>query len=137
MPFSQYSPVVRRVEAADEVHERRLAGARRTHDGHVLVAPNREVDAAQRAHDFATHVVLALETTRDDHPVLARCRARRIDNRFALGGGAERVFAGSGERLINALARRIWGHDLVTCGFLSSFLGSRTSAPSFSSRIAW
>src|SRR5690606_25101920 len=36
------------VEAAQDVHERRLARARRAHDGDELVAPDDEVDAAQR-----------------------------------------------------------------------------------------
>ena len=71
---------VRRVEAADEVHQRRLARARRTHDRDVLVAADGEVDAAQRAHDFAAHVVLALDAARDDDPVLAPAPAglRRV-----------------------------------------------------------
>ena len=62
---------VRRVEAADQVHERGLARTGRSHDGDVFVRADGEVDAAQCAHDFATHVVLALEPARDDDPVLA------------------------------------------------------------------
>ena len=82
-------------------------------------------------------IKVTLEPAGHNDPVLARRLTGRIDNSFALGGRTERVFASSGEHVIDALACCIWGHDLVTCGFLSSFLGSRTSAPSFSSRIAW
>ena len=41
------SPGGRRVEAAEEVHERRLAGAGGPDDGHVLVAVDVEVDALE------------------------------------------------------------------------------------------
>ena len=40
----------RRVEAADDRHQRRLARARRPHQGHELAALHREIDAAQRVH---------------------------------------------------------------------------------------
>ena len=35
-----------------------------------------EVDAAERADDFAAHVVLALDAARDDDPFRVRCRTR-------------------------------------------------------------
>ena len=117
---------VRRVEAADDVHERRLARARRSHDGDVLVAGDRDVDAAQGAHDFAAHVVFALDAARHDHPLRIGRRARLSYNDLPLGGQAERGFCG------------VLTHDLVPgVGFFASALGSRTSVPSFSSRMAW
>ena len=39
-----------RVQAADQVHQRGFARARRAHDGDVLVALDADVDAAQRVH---------------------------------------------------------------------------------------
>jgi hypothetical protein len=41
-------PVGRRVEAADEIHQRRLAGAGRADDRHHLALFDLEVDAFQR-----------------------------------------------------------------------------------------
>ena len=40
----------RAVEAADDVHQRRLAGAGRSHDGHELAGVDAQVDAVERAH---------------------------------------------------------------------------------------
>ena len=79
--------VVRRVEAADHVHQRRFAGARRPHDRHVLAALDREIDAAQRIDRLLAHSVVALQVVRFDgrHPS-ARCRVRlpsRRDYRIA------------------------------------------------------
>ena len=51
-----------------------------------------EVDAAQRAHDFAAHVVLALDAARHDDPLRIRRRARAARNDLPLGGVAERCF---------------------------------------------
>ncbi len=83
---------VRRVEAADEVHERRLSRAGRPHDRHVFVAANREVNSAQRPHDLAAHVILALETARDDHPVFRGRGAGRVHDGLPLGSRGERNF---------------------------------------------
>src|SRR2546422_902854 len=70
--FQTVEPVLARgggVEAADEVHERRLPRSRRAHHGHVLVLADLEAHAAQRAHDLAAHVVVAGELVREDHDV--------------------------------------------------------------------
>jgi len=56
----------RRVEAADEVHERRFPRTRRAHDGHELVALHLDLDAAQRVHHLAAHVVVARQLVRED-----------------------------------------------------------------------
>ena len=85
---------VRRVETADDVHERRLAGARRSHDRDVLVAADGEIDAAQRADDFAAHVVFALDAARDDDPLRIRRLPGAANNDLPLGGFAERCFYG-------------------------------------------
>jgi hypothetical protein len=86
MPLSQYA-FVGRVEAADQVHQCRLARTRRAHDGDVFVPADCEIDAAQCAHDLATHVVLTLELPRHDDPVFFRCSAARSDD-AALSCGA-------------------------------------------------
>jgi hypothetical protein len=48
--FEQVVSRRRRIETADQVHRRRLAGARRTHDGDELALRDRQVDAGQRMH---------------------------------------------------------------------------------------
>src|SRR5690606_30088245 len=47
-----------RVEAADQVHERRLARSGRSHDRHVLVVGDREGDSLERAHHLLADRVL-------------------------------------------------------------------------------
>ena len=47
----------RRIEAADEVHQRRLAGPGRAHDGDVFALANLHVDAAERVQLFGAHFV--------------------------------------------------------------------------------
>ena len=64
----------RAVEAADQVHQRGLAGARRSHDRDELVLPDRDVHAAEGAHHLAAHVVLALEIPGDDDGVTRNVR---------------------------------------------------------------
>ena len=64
-----------RVEAADQIHQRRFPRSRRTHDRDVLIAANRDVDPAQGVHDFTANVVVTLQTARDDDPILVRRRA--------------------------------------------------------------
>ena len=50
--------LARRIEAADQVHQRRLAGSRRTHDGDILVALDTQVHATQRVYLlFGAHVI--------------------------------------------------------------------------------
>src|SRR6185437_846775 len=103
-----------------------LSGARRPHDGDVLVAADGEVHAAQRLHDFTTHVVLARDSARHDDPVLARDRTHAAHHRQSFAGGAERDFA------------LISGHaPLSFLVLVVSVLVSRTNMPSLRSRIAW
>ena len=54
-------PTVGPVEAADDVHERALAGARRAHDGDELARRDRERHAVQGAHLDLAHAVDADE----------------------------------------------------------------------------
>ena len=74
-----------RIEAADQVHQRRFAGAGRAHDGDVLVVLDAQGDAAQGLHLLLrAHVVGAPKILDDDHvacgPVrLLRCRTSVID----------------------------------------------------------
>ena len=73
----------RRVEAADEVHERGFAGAGGAHDGHVLVVLDAQGDAAQGLDLLlGAHVVGAPEILDDDHVAVGR---RRLLLRFNLG----------------------------------------------------
>ena len=58
----QVRALARRVEAAEDVHQRRLAGARRPHDRDVLAAPHLEVDAAQGVHCHLAGVVRLPDT---------------------------------------------------------------------------
>src|SRR5690606_4153234 len=72
-PFLTVEPVAsgrRCVEAANQVHERRLSGAGWTHDCDVLVALHEEVHAAQGVHCLgAEHIVLAEPLGPDDFAV--------------------------------------------------------------------
>src|SRR5438477_9575733 len=113
LPIQPVFARARRVEAADQVHQRRLARTRRPHHGDVLVLADLEAHAAQRAHHFAPHVVVAREPVGQDHDV-----------------GQRRV----------ARPERLRGRHAV---FFTIFIVSaaclpgRTRAPSFKSRIAW
>ena len=63
----QVAPGGRRVEAADDVHQRALAAARAAHDGHVLAARDAQRDAGQRAHlDVLAQPVDALDVLQLD-----------------------------------------------------------------------
>jgi hypothetical protein len=58
----------RRVEAANEVHQSRFAGARGTHDRDVFILLDAEVDAAQGMDLLLrSHVVRAPQILHDDH----------------------------------------------------------------------
>src|SRR6185503_15540055 len=99
-----------RVEAADQVHQRRLAGPRRAHDRHVLVLADLDADAAQGPHRLGAHVVLTRQLVRQDHDV----GERRIP-------GAELLLAHDGLRPAESDAWRV----------------AFTRDPSFRSRMAW
>src|SRR5687768_1902539 len=118
----------RRIQAADDVHERRLAGSRRTHDGHVFIAPDGEIETTQRADDLSAHVVFAFDPARDDHPLGIRGGARLADDDLTFRRRAH----GGIHRLLHVLA-----HDFATCFLVSVTFVSRTSVPSFNSRMAW
>ena len=53
----------RRVETADQVHQRRLAGPGWSNDGDVLSARDIERDAVQRVHRFSSHLVRLPDVT--------------------------------------------------------------------------
>ena len=61
--------VVGRIEAADHVHQRRLARARRAHDRDVLAALHGEIDAAQRVNHLGAHLIVALQVVGPDRRV--------------------------------------------------------------------
>ena len=65
--------LARGIEAADEVHQRRFARARRSHDGDVFVALDPDVDATQRLYLLLrTHVVGLPQIFGADHTLLGR-----------------------------------------------------------------
>jgi energy-coupling factor transporter ATP-binding protein EcfA2 len=55
------------LQAAEDVHERGLARARRAHDRDVLVARHLEVHGAQRVHDLGAHGVVAAQPLHPEH----------------------------------------------------------------------
>src|SRR6185437_3850643 len=119
---------VRRVEAADEIHQRRLARSGRAHDRDVFVATHGDVHATQGAHYLAAHVVFALETACDDGPLLAGRNAGHLRDRSAFRGRAERCFF--------YFIYLVVHDDFVESPFFAGF-AARTTVPSFRSRIAW
>ena len=71
-PFERVAALARRVEAADQVHQRRLARARRTHDGDVFVVLDAQADAAQRVHLLLGAHVVRLPQILDDNDIALR-----------------------------------------------------------------
>ena len=69
-----------RVQAADEVHERRLARAGRAHDGDVLAGIDGEADPAQGVDLFRAHDVGAPEVLGADERPRVGGRRRRVDH---------------------------------------------------------
>ena len=57
------------VQASDQVHQGRLAGAGGAGDGHELIALDGDVDAAKRVHDLALHGEIALDAAQGDQRV--------------------------------------------------------------------
>ena len=57
MPSKIIVAARRPIEAAEDRHERRFAGARRAHDGDELAALDRQADAAQRLHVDVADVI--------------------------------------------------------------------------------
>src|SRR2546427_10703176 len=76
-----------RVEAADQVHQGRLPRARRPHDRHELVLADLDVDAAERPHHLAAHVVIPGQLVGEDHDVRQRRVAGAECHRLGLGAG--------------------------------------------------
>src|SRR5438552_1298704 len=54
------------IEAAEDIHRRRLAGARRTHDGNKFAARDGEVDAGQCAHEARALAIKLLDPFEGD-----------------------------------------------------------------------
>src|SRR5437870_4507464 len=66
MPIELVGARRRLVEAADYVHERGLARARRAHDRHKLTAVDVEVEAAERVHRRCTEGIDLCDITDAD-----------------------------------------------------------------------
>ena len=67
------------VEAADDVHGRGLAGARRAHDGNELAPVDGQVDACQRPHQPAALAIGARDAGEGDERVVARHDPAALD----------------------------------------------------------
>src|SRR5690606_123664 len=63
----QVAAAGRRVQAADDVHQRGLAGTGGADQRHVLVAGDVEVDAGQRQHFLVAHLVAPDDVAQRDH----------------------------------------------------------------------
>src|SRR5437016_10033757 len=102
------------VQAADQVHERRLARTRRPHHRDVSVLADLQAPAPHGAHHLASPVGVARELVGQDHDVGQRrvARPERLQGRHA-------VF-----------------FTILFAVSAACFAG-RTRAPSFRSRIAW
>ncbi len=61
----------RRIQAADHVHQRRLAGTRRAHDRRIFVLANGQIDAIERMNRFATHLIGATNVRQLDNCVVS------------------------------------------------------------------
>ena len=78
-PSSQYWPDVGPIEAANDIHERRLAGARRAHQRDHLALLDRKRHAAQHRHvDFAQVVRLVNIFEVESTTWRAHCCGRRL-----------------------------------------------------------
>ena len=66
MAVEPIAAVGRGIEAADEVHQRGLAGAGRAHDGDVLVVADADVDAAEGVDLLVAHLVGFPDVVGDD-----------------------------------------------------------------------
>ena len=64
------------VEAGEDVHQRRLAGARRAHDGGELAAAQVDVGAAQGVDGGVALAVALGDAARGDDGAAARCAGR-------------------------------------------------------------
>src|SRR5690606_32515932 len=96
LPVEDVVAARRRVEAADDVHHRRLARARGAHDGDVLVRVDRQRGAVEGAYLLRAHVVHAREAAQLDQGVglLGRVHARHREAGCDVSGagrGAQRV----------------------------------------------
>ena len=67
----KYSPLRRRIQAADQVHQRRFARTGRTHDRDILAALDLDVDAGDRIDLLIAHDVRLPQIVRTDDDVLA------------------------------------------------------------------
>ena len=109
----------RRIEAADQVHQGRFAGARRPHDRDVLAALDLDIDAGDRVDHLVAHDVGLPDIVRAD------------DDAFALEPLA--LFdCFVSQCLCHADVLAMWS-ALTTGGLLSIF----TVAPFFMVRITW
>src|SRR6476469_1792783 len=60
-------PLGRRIQAADQVHQSRLPGARRTHDGDVLPALDLDIDSRHSVYFLISHDIRLPKIVRLDN----------------------------------------------------------------------
>jgi len=84
-----------RVEASDEVHQGRFAGAGWTHNGDILVVADAQIDAAQGVDLLVTHLVGLPQITGDDN--LAWGRTGGVVENGVGGGFYRHRFSGGAD----------------------------------------
>ena len=103
-PVDVVASLCRGVETADQVHQGRLAGARRTHDGDVLVALDPQVDPAKRMHLLRAHVVGLPQVVGTDHAAVGRGSERGLNG---TGGHSSHFMVGAPHSAFLFLIRTI------------------------------
>src|SRR5262249_28713989 len=79
--LEQVGPAGGPVETAEQIHERRLAGAGGAHDGHELAPRDAQAHAAERAHLDVAHPVGLGDVLHLDHGVGHARDSRSLQNR--------------------------------------------------------
>src|SRR5262249_44134053 len=121
LAVQQVAALARRVQAPDEVHQRRLARARGAHDGDVLAALDADVHAAQRVDRLRSHHVAFPEVLGFDE------RHKRL----GLGAWGLRLGAGLGPWGLEADPGLQAIRDLVLAGSGRDSYDSSASYASF------
>ena len=94
-----------RIQAANQVHQRRFAGTGRAHDGHVFAALDLDIDARDRVDLLVAHDVGLPEIVSADDDAVALELARRAAD-VRLGSGHECVSVTVGISLASRRSER-------------------------------
>ncbi len=94
-----------RIQTADQIHQRRFAGSGRTHDGHILAAPDFDVYARYRVDLLIAHHVRLPQIVGADDDSVALQHLAAIDEVLCCGCHAL------------AFGRRLSNHSVVDLHF--------------------